>query len=175
MTYTAITETYLTKACQEIRNILEANEYIIDKCQDTLKDPDDPFILNEALELRHLVRNYTCSVYHTCKEVVIETNNLQNQVIGIIYIDFHHKKNKKDGNTRDELDIFGRNILNILRGNFTLNDSVEGWDFKQKELWRVNQTVNKSDKMAEEKVIDWIGTLTIHLYYTENFYNYIDG
>lgn len=170
MTYTAITETYLTKACQEIRNILEANEYIIDKCQDTLKDPDDPFILNESLKTKHLVRNYSCSVHHTCKEVVTESRNLQDQIIGVIYIDFHVKKNKTTGNSKDLLEIFGRNILNILRGNLTFNDSVEGWDFKEKSLWPVNDP----DK-PDEKIIDWVGSITLHLYYTENFHYYIDG
>lgn len=170
-----LTETYLTRACKEVKNILQSKQYMIDKCKDTLKDPLSDFILDEALELRHLARAYTCSVYHTCKEVVVEAGNLQENIIGIIYIDFHHKRNKKDGNARNELDVFGRNILKNLRGNFTLNGAVEGWSFKQKDLWQVNQTVSKSDKMPEEKVIDWVGSITLHVYYTENFHNFLDG
>lgn len=168
-------DTYLNKACKAIRDILQANAYIIEKCQDALKDPSFDFILDEALELRHLVRNYTCSVYHTNKEVVINEDLNFDNTIGVVYIDFHHKKNKKEGSNRYELDIFGRSILKILRGNWTLNGSVEGWKFKQKDLWQINQSVSKSDKMPEEKILDYIGTITLHVLYTESFHNYIDG
>lgn len=164
-----IEESYLSNICKQARIILESNDYMIAKCKDTKKGTTDPFIKTEALEPRHLIRDYTCSVYHTCKEVNIEDKNGLMELHGLVYLDFHRKLNKKDSIVLDELDKFVHTALQVLFVDTSINGSCESFNFFQKQLWKVNPDSKTSDKMAENKVLDYICQVTLLCKYTYDY------
>lgn len=170
---TELETSFLSAITSQVRAILEADSYIIDKCQDSLKDPLDSFVRTEPLQIQHLQRDYTISVYHTCKEFAVSNENGLCMIQAPIYIDLHRKSNKKDSIPLDKLDIFARTVLNILYGNDSLNGTVHYWEFNNKQIWKVSpDTGAKTDKMQESKLVDYIAQITILCHYSYNFSKY---
>lgn len=170
-----VQDSFLTKICKEIRNILSSNTLIQTLLTDT-KRPTENIIGENPLNYKALVRDYMCSVYHTCFE---QYNNLDNGLInikGIVYIDISRKIAAKDNLIiTDELDKFAWTILEILYShsdNQDLNQSCDSWQLHNKMLWKENQ--NKTDEIQNEKLIDYICQISLICEYSGRHYQYDD-
>ena len=165
-----IEESFLSSICKQIRLILSENQYIQDKLTDT-KRPTESIIGDTPLNWKYPNRDYMISVYHTCFEQ-FEDKGRQSLINGIVYIDFSRKVVQKENKiVTDELDRFVHTTLDILyNASKSLNDTVDWWTPKNKRLWE-SQPIG-SDKIQNEKLIDYICQLTIHCQYVSNYWNY---
>lgn len=167
-----VPDSFLTKTCKEIRNILSSNTLIQSLLTDT-KRPTEPIIGDIPINWKAINRDYMCSVYHTCFEQYDNQNGAIN-IKGIVYIDVSRKIVAKDNLIiTDELDKFAWTILEILYShsdNLDLNQSVDSWQLHNKMLWRSNQS--KTDEIQNEKLIDYICQISLLCEYSARNHQY---
>lgn len=158
---------FLPNICKAIRDILSADDFMIEKLTDS-KKPDDNIIGNKPLTWKQLIRDYNFSVHHTCREKPV--NNQGVSVIrGIVYLDLARKiPPKSDLNIMDELDNFAWEVLDILYEQYPdLNNTVDEWQWIDKGLWRQSPAGN--DEIPDEKLMNYICQITIACdYYSNN-------
>ena len=167
-----IEDSFLSKACKEVRNILTANDFIKSLFKDELR-PDDPIIGNMPLNAKTLYKDHLCSVYHLCKENITNYDNGLTYMEGFIYIDISRKIAPKDDLILyDELDKLAWTILEVLYShadNLSLNGTVNAWKFINKQLWGVNPD---KDNKSPNSLLDYICEITLSCEYTASHYQY---
>jgi hypothetical protein len=168
-----IEDSFLSRICKAIREILSENTLIQNLLTDT-KRPTEPIIGNSPLNWKAINRDYSCSVYHTCREKYNNQSNGLSNIQGIVYIDVSRKiVSKSNEIVTDELDKLSWTILEILHShadNLDLKQTVDSWEFFDKQLWRSNPS--KSEEVQNEKLIDYICMISLICNYSARYYQY---
>lgn len=149
-----VSETFNSRICKEIRNILSQDNYIISKLTDS-KRATDPIIGNSQLNFDFLRRDYMMSVYHTLYTEYETENNIL-IVRPVAYLDFYRKFNHKNvEQPLDELDKFVETVLGILLSHErTLNGSCHSWELVQKKIF--SKEMRQIDRLQEKSLNDLI-------------------